>query len=79
VHNNNNFIKWQGMLINMKNNIGKYLKLVKGGIEVKNPTVHDVANYFLSLVDYDAGSSMTHLKLQKMGLLCLSMEHGFFR
>ena len=51
----------------MKNKVSKRLKLIYGGAKiVRKPTVYDVANYFLSQVDYDAGGSMTHLKLQKM-------------
>lgn len=32
----------------------------------KKPTVFDVANYFLKIVDRESGSSITHLKLQKL-------------
>lgn len=32
----------------------------------KKPNVIDVANYFLKIVDRESGSSMTHLKLQKL-------------
>lgn len=32
----------------------------------KMPSVFDVANYFLKIVDRDSGSSITHLKLQKL-------------
>lgn len=36
-------------------------------VESMNPiTVHDVAKYFLSCVDDSSGSSITHLKLQKL-------------
>jgi len=37
-----------------------------GGGHVGKPSIEDVANYFLTQVDDDAGSVMTHLKLQKL-------------
>jgi uncharacterized phage-associated protein len=30
------------------------------------PTANTVADYFLTLLDYDEGDSITHLKLQKL-------------
>jgi uncharacterized phage-associated protein len=44
------------------------LIVIPGGLEVRErgTTVHDVADFFLSVVDRDAGSSITHLKLQKL-------------
>lgn len=30
------------------------------------PTAHDVANYFLTLLDVDSGDSITNLKMQKL-------------
>lgn len=36
------------------------------GGDIMSTTVFDVANYFLKAVDRDSGSSITHLKLQKL-------------
>lgn len=38
----------------------------KGEVTMSRITIFDVANYFLSRVELDAGSVMTHLKLQKI-------------
>lgn len=43
-----------------------FTKAYKGVSKMKTPTVLDVANYFLKIVDREAGSSITHLKLQKL-------------
>ena len=43
-----------------------YLFKDRGGRQMKKVTVFDVAKYFLSRVEFEAGSLMTHLKLQKL-------------
>lgn len=43
-----------------------WLNVSKEGIDVGQPTVFDVANYFLRKVDIGAGSAITPLKLQKL-------------
>jgi uncharacterized phage-associated protein len=42
------------------------LLFLKRGVRTMKPSVMDVANYFLKMVDRESGSSMTHLKLQKI-------------
>lgn len=47
--------------------MGKVVWIRKVDEAMKKPiTVFDVANYFLHIVDREAGSSITHLKLQKL-------------
>lgn len=47
--------------------MGKIVYIFNGGDHMNNKTtVFDVADYFLKIVDREAGSSITHLKLQKL-------------
>jgi uncharacterized phage-associated protein len=45
--------------------MGKVI-MFKRGEQIMKPTVLQVANYFLKMVDRESGSSITHLKLQKL-------------
>jgi uncharacterized phage-associated protein len=40
--------------------------IFKRGDQIMKPTVSEVANYFLKMVNRESGSSITHLKLQKL-------------
>jgi len=57
------------MCVERSDNMGKVLYLFEGEKsmkEQKKVSVNDVANYFLKILERDSGSSITHLKLQKL-------------